>query len=589
MNFKQKIVISLILFGVVSFTLSSLVIFSINKTNSINEFVSKASTKSIEREAYFKGFVDSHTHYLLSLKDSTILKKFVLEKNIKNLNSIFLARTNSLKSIQQLRLLDNDGKEIVKTIRNTNEEIKQALPGHLHDISDEYYFKESKNLRDGEVYYSKIDLAYEDCQTDSKDIPTLRIVTPIFVDDIRLGYLVLNVDIDKLLTPLSKTTLYNIYLIDKDGYYILHEHNAYDSDHNFARYKDKHNISKDFAEEYKSILSKDEYTGKTFYSKRLYLHNDDEIKMILEIKKFIVDKQHETLKSKVLVGVLLALILSLPFAYAISHYVDKIRLRLEKKVRDLNQTLEQRVVEEVEKNRQKEHMLLQQSKLAIMGEMISMIAHQWRQPLTSMKISIQSLKFKKDLGKLKDEYLDETVLETSQLIDHLSKTIDDFRDFFKPNKSKERVHIKDVMTEALGFLNHTFHMNGIKVKTDCKVDKSMYIYKRELLQVFMNILNNAKDALLDINPDTKMIFIKGREDDTKVTITIEDSAGGIPEDIIEKIFNPYFSTKSENGTGLGLYMSKVIIDTHLNGLLSVKNSDRGAVFTIELPIVQEDI
>jgi signal transduction histidine kinase len=584
MNFKQKIIFSFLLFGIIAFSLSSLMIFKINKSNSVNEFVSKASTKSLERENYFLSFIQMHTQYLKSIENSKIVKEFLKNREYDKLNDVFVARVDSMNSILQLRVIDNSGQELVKSVRANDGSIKTATPMQLEDKSNEYYYKETKNLKDNQIYYSKIDLSYQNCITDTKDIPTLRVATPIYIDGVKHGIVILNIDIAKILKPLSKTTLYNIYLVDKDGYCLLHKDNLA---HSLSRYRDKHKIKKYFNDDYQNILDNDTYRGGTFYSKKIAFDNADEMKIILEIKEFILQKNQETLKSEVFLGIVIAMILSLPFAFILSHYADKMRNRLQDKIVALNENLEKKVIEEIEKNRQKERMLLQQSKLAIMGEMISMIAHQWRQPLSSMKILVQSIEFKNRRGVLTDEHIKESVDDTSVLIDHLSKTIDDFRDFFKPNKSKEVIEIKYIAKEALGFLAHTLSMNGIKIHTDCQIQRSVYIYKRELLQVFMNIINNAKDALLSSNPDTKEVYLKGIETEDSVIVTIEDTAGGIPAHIIDKVFDPYFSTKCVNGTGLGLYMSKVIIDTHLNGMLSVENSDKGAIFKIELPIVND--
>jgi signal transduction histidine kinase len=583
LDFKQKIILSFVLFGIISFSIGSIVIYQINKTNNIDQFTSKAYPKANEREDFFKNFIKTHTHYTKSISSSSVFLDALYDDNKKLLNCIVKARVDSLDSILQIRLVDSEGNELVKSVRDSNNEIKVAQKEHMVNIADRYYFKDAIGLNDGDIYYSKIDLAYEDCITDKANIPSLRIAMPV-EKGAKKVLLIVNIDMQKVLKELSKTTLYNIYLVDKDGYYILHEANYYDNkNHNYSRYNDKHNLKDDF-EEASDILKNDQYYGHMYYSQKIDFDNPDSITMVLQIKSFILDKQLESLKSELLIGLFIALILSLPFAYALSHVVEKMRNRLQKEIVELNATLEDRVKEEVEKNNQKERMLLQQSKLAIMGEMISMIAHQWRQPLAGLKVMVQAIKFKKDIGKLTDEYLYESVKDSSALIDHLSKTIDDFRDFFKPNKAKETTDLKSVLKESFDFLSHSFKVNSITIEEDCHIDTKITIYKRELLQVFMNILNNAKDALIENNPtDNRVVKIHGHEDEKSLTISIEDNAGGIPEDIIEKIFEPYFSTKSENGTGLGLYMSKVIVDTHLGGLLSVENVENGAKFSILIP------
>jgi C4-dicarboxylate-specific signal transduction histidine kinase len=259
-----------------------------------------------------------------------------------------------------------------------------------------------------------------------------------------------------------------------------------------------------------------------------------------------------------------------------------------KELQELNKKLEQEKDEVVVKSRDKDKIIEQQSKLAIMGEMISMIAHQWRQPITAISSLIQGIELKDRLGRLSSEYVKDVTKDVKDLTSHMSQTIDDFRDFFKPDKKKELHHPADVLNKAISLIRSEFESNGIYINTSFDVEHKMYLYKNELMQVVLNILNNAKDAIKDNGVEKGIINIKVQECDDRLCIYIEDNAGGVSSELKDKIFNPYFSTKSKNGTGLGLYMSKIIIDEHMEGLLSVQNSDIGAEFVIKLPVVLQE-
>jgi two-component system sensor histidine kinase EvgS len=261
---------------------------------------------------------------------------------------------------------------------------------------------------------------------------------------------------------------------------------------------------------------------------------------------------------------------------------------LEKNLHSMNENLKQKVSEEIERNRQKEQMLLQQSKLAIMGEMLSMIAHQWRQPLSSIKMVSQSIKLKKDLGLLNDELIDKSIEDIVRLSDYMNSTIEDFRNFFKPSKEAEISSLSEFLDMSKSFLIHSFETTGIKMVTNYEQDAQVRLYRGEFTQVIINILNNAKDALVSKKVKDATVTIETvRLKEDKIRISISDNAGGIEDNILCKIFEPYFSTKGKNGTGLGLYMSKIIIDEHLEGLLSAENTKNGAVFYIDLPIYKE--
>jgi PAS domain S-box-containing protein len=262
---------------------------------------------------------------------------------------------------------------------------------------------------------------------------------------------------------------------------------------------------------------------------------------------------------------------------------EKLNL-LNKNLEDKVKNKTQEVFEMMKKQREKDKMLLQQSKMAIMGEMIAMIAHQWRQPLSAIKAIVQSIEFKNRLNKLTTEFIEGQTKKASETIDHMSKTIDDFRNFFKTDKKAELITIETLINNVKPFIEHSFANHNISLEVDLKFNEKIKILSGEFTQVLMNLLNNAKDALIENNIENKSIIIKSYIDETNIYIDIEDNAGGVPDKIIDKIFDPYFSTKSKNGTGIGLYMSKTIIDEHLSGNLSVQNTQKGAIFNISLPL-----
>lgn len=229
--------------------------------------------------------------------------------------------------------------------------------------------------------------------------------------------------------------------------------------------------------------------------------------------------------------------------------------------------------------------LVEQSKSAAMGEMISMIAHQWRQPLQAVSILTQKLPLTKSMeGQISDELLEQVVEDIATQLDYMSRTIDDFRDFFLPNKPKEDVMVEKVLNKAIDFVSFMLKADSIEIDIEVKTTKKIETHINELIQVFINLLKNARDILIDKNINEKKINITIYEEINEIIIEVEDNAGGVPEEIIGKVFDPYFSTKKDkNGTGLGLYMAKTIIETHSKGKLSVKNSEIGAVFKIVLP------
>jgi len=234
-----------------------------------------------------------------------------------------------------------------------------------------------------------------------------------------------------------------------------------------------------------------------------------------------------------------------------------------------------------------EKLILEQTKNAQMGEMIGNIAHQWRQPLSVISTAATGMKIQKEYGLLSDEEFDELCDGINENAQFLSNTIDTFRDYIKEKKELKEVVLQDRINYAINIIESTIKNSHIKLINNVNNIEPIKItlVVGELSQVIINLFNNAKDALLQNNIDNKVIKIDLVKKDNKAIITIEDNGGGIPNNIISKIFDPYFTTKHKSqGTGLGLHMSRDIIEQQLNGKLYAKNSNDGAVFTIEIPL-----
>lgn len=257
------------------------------------------------------------------------------------------------------------------------------------------------------------------------------------------------------------------------------------------------------------------------------------------------------------------------------------RKRIEENLRQLNETLEQRVSEAVAMNMEKERLLIQQSRLAAMGEMIGNIAHQWRQPLNALGLLLANIKDAYEYHELNQAYLDREMVTGRRLIDKMSTTIDDFRNFFKPNKAKENFGLTEAIDNTLHLVRQSLENHGITIHVERGAEISANGFPNEFSQVLLNIFNNTKDALLERQIRAGEIHVSPGGDGKMAWVTIRDNAGGIADDILPKVFDPYFTTK-EKGTGIGLYMSKMIME-HMDGTLTARNVGQGAEFRLTLP------
>lgn len=255
----------------------------------------------------------------------------------------------------------------------------------------------------------------------------------------------------------------------------------------------------------------------------------------------------------------------------------------EQRYRQLNEALEQRVRETVDELRQKDKMLMIQSRQAVMGEMLSIIAHQWRQPLNILGLLAQDLAMALDHGGLSPEHVKGNVKKTVGIINQMSKTIDDFRYFYKSDAEKVEFRVLEAMEKALSLIEGSLNDDGIRVVARQTGDPVVTGYPSRFIQVLLNILLNARDALTTRKVENPAISIDARTENGKAVVTISDNAGGIPTELLEKIFDPYFSTKGPmHGTGIGLFMCKTIVEKNMGGRLSVRNTEQGAEFRIEV-------
>jgi len=272
--------------------------------------------------------------------------------------------------------------------------------------------------------------------------------------------------------------------------------------------------------------------------------------------------------------------------------IEKLLIQQKDALENLNETLEHRVAIETENRRRSEQVLHEQSKMAAMGQMLSAISHQWRQPLNSLGLVIQDLQDEFDESGLSKEYLNESVDKAIKLLLHMSSTIDDFCKLVEPEEDGEHeFNVYEAVKEVAVLLSESYNDVGIFIDSHSFVDDdeaSVLVLKGDsgiFKQVLMNIFSNAKDAIIERLKNSKIsrgtININISNDGGSLVVEIVDNGGGMPKDVIERMFEPYFTTKEDKkGTGIGLYMSKIFIEEHMGGHISANNTGDGAVLKL---------
>ncbi len=261
---------------------------------------------------------------------------------------------------------------------------------------------------------------------------------------------------------------------------------------------------------------------------------------------------------------------------------------LVEKLQTLNDELQARVDAAVRKERQNDMLMIEQSRFAMMGEMIANIAHQWRQPLNALALLHYSVVDAWEFDELDEAFMESFREKSEKLVQGMSQTIDDFRHFFQPKAERMPFDVIEAIRAAVDLISDLWEKSGISVEITAQAGCTVDGYRNQFMQVIMNLLGNAKDVLQERKIADARVRIGVECGSDRVRIRVEDNGGGIDDDVIGRIFEPYFSTKGERGTGLGLYMSRVILQRNFSGRITVENTQEGACFALEIPHKMEE-
>ena len=408
----------------------------------------------------------------------------------------------------------------------------------------------------------------------------------IFKEHLLEVYPYLKIEIEpnkhKMMKKLLDEEVYAVFTIDEQVDYLI-------EDYGYGKVKINGFLAQDTPFEISIGVNTANPTLYSIIQKSLNTISPDEISNIMNSWKMtryhrIVDY---TMVYVILSVTALLLLIMYYFNRKQKHFNKELEILVHKKtraLREINEYLEETVAQKVDELIKKDEILTVQSKQAVMGEMISMIAHQWRQPLNMVTLGISNLQIKQMLHqKIEDDVLNKTLDDINETIGYLSQTVDDFKTYFHPDKKTDLVKIDDLLNKAINFVLPRVKSHGLLIEITKSSTIELKVYSNELIQVLLNILNNAIDAYESNNIKSKNIELYAVEKENNVLIFIKDEAGGISEENLSKLFEPYFSTKGKNGTGLGLYMSQMIIEKQFNGKILVEVEKNKTTFIVQIP------
>lgn len=552
-NYLRKFTYLFILSGI---SLSTLILFFLFiELSNYQKIINKDLAKYVhqEKKKTISKVYEQYKKFLVSLDENSFFIKYLnesTEENSENLAILFDTIIKNRPEVTQLRYIDELGNEKIRIERKINGgETFIVSEDKLQNKLNRDYFVETMKLKENMVYVSKIDLNIEHGKIELPIKPVWRFAVPIFYKNEKRGIFIVNIFAENFLNELINSKTFNITIYDQDGETLV---TSFKNSPSWTRYLNLEPLidEKDFV--YKNEL--------------IDIKNKEKINIMLFEKnnpwnflKFI--------NEKLILLVLLILIVSFILAY----YLAKIPKVL---------------FDELESQQK---FILQQSKLSTMGEMIAMIAHQWRQPLNGMSVLLQEVEIKKEMNVLESKDIDFAIINIKNILNYMSQTINDFRDFFKPTKAKTEFNLFDVINQSFKLSEVRLSDRGIDFKV-IDISKSdiecfkLVSFESEIKQVFINLINNSIDAFGKKEIEKKEIIVNLKCGEKLISINFIDNAGGIDKQILENIFEPYSSTKEEqHGTGLGLYLSKMIIEKNIGGKISAENLKNGALFKIIIP------
>jgi len=574
-SYRSKLLLIFVSFSLLNILIIGMFMaFLIDKRHT-SEAMLRAEHVYQQKEESFRLYIAGIEEILSALKHSNLFKDYLDDPSDEKLHivrELFLDIASSKNNLMQLRYLDVSGRERIRIDRDEENDLPNTVSElQLQDKKNRYYVQEILHEPKDQLWYSKIDLNIEHGKLEKPIKPALRAVLPLFRNDTIQGLVVANIFMGKFMDSLVSSSEEDIYVIDQEGRILV----SSDHQHDWNQYL------ADIGPIPNSVRFSDLNLESPFYSKRVNFDNGEGLELVISPHAVaFTDVLQNELKS--VFGVLLFVsLLSVPLAYIFSRYPTQ----LEQEIEDHNLYLQMRVDRAVDQYVENEKMLLHQHRLAQTGELLSMIAHQWRQPLASIAAVIATMRLKLQLQGQSDSLsLDEELSQIEHQTQNLSEVIKDFQDFYQPDRPMISVSIDELVESSLKILSAQFEAGKIIVHKELQAKEGIKVHANHLKQAIIALLQNAQDACMLQKNGNRVIEIKTSIHEVTHIIEISDHAGGIPEEIQDNIFMPYFSTKKDkNGKGMGLYMTKIIAEKHCRGNLFTHNSKDGAVFTLAIP------
>lgn len=557
-KYQYTIFIAMMLLGLLLSVLSTLIVYKQLMLNYHSEMHKAAQEEfRIRKNSFNKTIFNEPADILSALKQSATMAPLFFEKEkhvTDEQKDLFKTIALAIPTIMQLRYIDTEGFERLRINRNAFGSEPYIVPEHsLQNKSHRYYFEAIKQSSDA-LWVSHTELNLEHKAVMMPATPTIRVGTPLYKQNRFTGVLIINLYIEPLLAEIKKSKLFTITLYEK--HQMLHQNTHY---HVLEQLPDNYML------QHTHTNADDEtYVFKLFQNSA----ENENYYIVFE------PKSKNIWQLKALYGPLILLnIILLPVIFTFAYFVSIIYRRL------------------YVKHQIQDNYLIQKSKMAAIGEMLGFISHEWRQPLGSMASEIMRAKTDIKTGKTDDKQFIEVLNNQEKELKHLSETLGFFKSFYEPSDNNDYFSAVESIKKATKFISYRMIKYNITMNQQFQLEPSKTCYGSEFafMTVMTNILTNAIDALVERQAKSPSITITVNRSSDSFLIAITDNAGGASKDIdLQTLFKPYYTTKKESGgTGLGLYIAKLIMHEKFGGNISVQKESNGLCFIVTCPISSE--
>lgn len=589
-RFRFQLIVSYVVFTLLLIVLITVIHIYISEKQEDEMFEQNVKLDAIQRINYLYQYLEQKESSVKAIALSPFVSAAINVAHYEPLKHYFMDMAEVNSDYMQIRYIDAQGEEVVRVDREKKKTAPFVVnPLILQNKQERPYFSETKRLAPFNVWYSPLELNEEYGRLDEPIKPVLRISIPMFNQNGFSGIFIVNLFVEEFMAQLFTGQEYDNYLVDHEGYYLIHD----DPTKQWSKYFSKAQLHDDFKEHANAILeasSPHYFNDIHVFAVPVYIGNF-KYHMIFMQKKSLEDqkKQNETQMIFLILGIII--LGAFLFAYFLSKPFDAANTILFTEAKKLYQatlSLEERVKDEVDKNERQQRILQHQSKLSALGELLSAITHQWRHPITRISLLLQNLKYDLEPLCMTNSKIEKTINASLNQIDFLSETIENFRNFYMPETTQETFHLKEALESVLLIINDILEHNGITVIA--RIDKTLSLYgnKAMFAHVFLNLINNAKDELINRKIKNPVIYMCAKSKNDSFTLFMLDNAGGVDSVLLKRLFEPYVSTKGKDGSGIGLYITKAIIEDKHHGSIKARNFHNGLLFVIKIKNIYEN-